>query len=162
MSSSPTSTGSPCPARPGPGQAALSLVLPIERPGGDVEHLQAVMRKITLVVRVMRASSTWCRLLCKRAATLAGLTARVAGRKGRSFIGFFIFSLCSFPTALVCAYIVRDRRFLAHSSFLLLRYRGPTALILPRMVSAIGYPRLAQSLPSATTRRAFPLLFTPS
>jgi hypothetical protein len=36
--------------------------------------------------------------------------ARVAGRKGHSFIGFFIFSLLFFPAALIGAYIVRDRR----------------------------------------------------
>ena len=36
--------------------------------------------------------------------------ARVAGRKGHSFIGFFIFSLFFFPAALIVAYVVRDRR----------------------------------------------------
>src|SRR4051794_36451283 len=36
--------------------------------------------------------------------------ARVAGRKGHSFIGFFIFSLVFFPAALIVAYVVRDRR----------------------------------------------------
>jgi len=36
--------------------------------------------------------------------------ARVAGRKGHSFIGFFIFSLVFFPAALIVAYLVRDRR----------------------------------------------------
>jgi hypothetical protein len=36
--------------------------------------------------------------------------ARVAARKGHSFIGFFIFSLFVFPIALICAYVVRDRR----------------------------------------------------
>lgn len=35
--------------------------------------------------------------------------ARVAGRKGHSFIGFFIFSLLFFPAALIVAYLVRDR-----------------------------------------------------
>ena len=39
--------------------------------------------------------------------------ARVAGRKGHSFIGFFIFSLVFFPAALIVAYVVRDRRVLA-------------------------------------------------
>jgi hypothetical protein len=38
--------------------------------------------------------------------------ARVAGRKGHSFIGFFIFSLVFFPAALIVAYVVRDRRVL--------------------------------------------------
>jgi hypothetical protein len=35
--------------------------------------------------------------------------ARVAGRKGHSFIGYFIFSLFFFPAALLVAYIVRSR-----------------------------------------------------
>jgi len=35
--------------------------------------------------------------------------ARVAGRKGHSFIGYFIFSLFFFPAALLVAYIVRPR-----------------------------------------------------
>lgn len=39
--------------------------------------------------------------------------ARVAGRKGHSFIGFFIFSLFFFPAALIVAYMVKDRRVLA-------------------------------------------------
>ena len=38
--------------------------------------------------------------------------ARVAGRKGHSFFGFFIFSLLFFPAALITAYVVRDRRVL--------------------------------------------------
>jgi hypothetical protein len=36
--------------------------------------------------------------------------ARVARRKGHSFIGYFIFSLICFPIALIVAYLVRDRR----------------------------------------------------
>jgi hypothetical protein len=35
--------------------------------------------------------------------------ARVARRKGHSFIGYFIFSLFFFPLALLTAYLVRDR-----------------------------------------------------
>jgi len=35
--------------------------------------------------------------------------ARVAGRKGHSFIGYFIFSLFFFPAALIVAYLVDDR-----------------------------------------------------
>jgi hypothetical protein len=35
--------------------------------------------------------------------------ARVAGRKGHSFIGFFIFSLIFFPAALIVAYLVPRR-----------------------------------------------------
>jgi hypothetical protein len=36
--------------------------------------------------------------------------ARVARRKGHSFIGYFIFSLFFFPLALITAYLVGDRR----------------------------------------------------
>jgi hypothetical protein len=35
--------------------------------------------------------------------------ARVAGRKGHSFVGYFIFSLFFFPAALIVAYLVDDR-----------------------------------------------------
>ena len=35
--------------------------------------------------------------------------ARVAGRKGHSFVGYFIFSLIFFPAALLVAYMVSDR-----------------------------------------------------
>jgi hypothetical protein len=41
---------------------------------------------------------------------LAFWPARVAGRKGHSFIGYFIFSLFLFPLALIMAYVVKDRR----------------------------------------------------
>jgi hypothetical protein len=39
--------------------------------------------------------------------------ARVAHRKGHSFVGYFIFSLFFFPLALIMAYVVRDRRGLS-------------------------------------------------
>jgi hypothetical protein len=39
--------------------------------------------------------------------------ARVAGRKGHSFFGYFIFSLIFFPAALIVAYMVQDRRAVA-------------------------------------------------
>ena len=35
--------------------------------------------------------------------------ARVAGRKGHSFLLYFLFSLIFFPAALIVAYIVPDR-----------------------------------------------------
>ncbi len=41
---------------------------------------------------------------------LAFWPARVAGRKGHSFIGYFILSLFFFPLALILAYVVKDRR----------------------------------------------------
>jgi len=40
---------------------------------------------------------------------LAFWPARVAGRKGHSFLGYFILSLLFFPAALITAYLVRDR-----------------------------------------------------
>ena len=40
---------------------------------------------------------------------LAFWPARVAGRKGHSFFGFFLFSLVFFPAALIVAYMVSDR-----------------------------------------------------
>jgi hypothetical protein len=35
--------------------------------------------------------------------------ARVAGRKGHSFIGYFVFSLFFFPAAIIVAYLVPPR-----------------------------------------------------
>jgi uncharacterized membrane protein YhdT len=35
--------------------------------------------------------------------------ARVAGRKGHSFFGYFVFSLIFLPAALIVAYMVSDR-----------------------------------------------------
>ena len=35
--------------------------------------------------------------------------ARVAARKGHSFIGYFLLSLVFFPLALIMAYVVGDR-----------------------------------------------------
>ncbi len=40
---------------------------------------------------------------------LAFWPARVASRKGHSFIGYFILSLIFFPLALLAAYMVHDR-----------------------------------------------------
>jgi len=40
---------------------------------------------------------------------LAFWPARVAGRKGHSFLGYFILSLIFFPLALILAYAVEDR-----------------------------------------------------
>jgi len=44
---------------------------------------------------------------------LAFWPARVARRKGHSFLGYFILSLFFFPLALILAYVVRDRRGLS-------------------------------------------------
>jgi amino acid transporter len=40
---------------------------------------------------------------------LAFWPARVAGRKGHSFLGYFLLSLLFFPLALIMAYVVQDR-----------------------------------------------------
>ena len=40
---------------------------------------------------------------------LAFWPARVAGRKGHSFFGYFVFSLFFFPAALIVAYLVSDK-----------------------------------------------------
>jgi hypothetical protein len=40
---------------------------------------------------------------------LAFWPARVAARKGHSFLGYFILSLFFFPLALIMAYVVGDR-----------------------------------------------------
>ena len=44
---------------------------------------------------------------------LAFWPARVADRKGHSFLGYFIFSLFFFPAALIAAYMVHDRTAVA-------------------------------------------------
>ena len=41
--------------------------------------------------------------------------ARVARRKGHSFVGYFLLSLLFFPLSLIMAYLVHDRRELAVS-----------------------------------------------
>ena len=41
--------------------------------------------------------------------------ARVAGRKGHSFFGYFVLSLFFFPLSLILAYAVEDRRAFAVS-----------------------------------------------
>ena len=50
----------------------------------------------------------WAIVLCIWVA-LAFWPARVAGRKGHSFLGYFVFSLVFFPLALLTAYLVQDR-----------------------------------------------------
>jgi hypothetical protein len=41
---------------------------------------------------------------------LAFWPARVAHRKGHSFVGYFLLSLLFFPLALIMAYMVKDRQ----------------------------------------------------
>jgi hypothetical protein len=56
------------------------------------------------------ASFLWWFILVVIWIAIAFWPARVAARKGHSFIGFFIFSLVFFPAALIVAYLVGDRR----------------------------------------------------
>jgi hypothetical protein len=44
---------------------------------------------------------------------IAFLPARIAARKGHSFLGYFLFSLVFFPAALIVAFVVPDRRTVA-------------------------------------------------
>ena len=46
---------------------------------------------------------------------LAFWPARVAGRKGHSFMGFFLLSLLFFPLAIILAYMADDRTRLVAS-----------------------------------------------
>jgi hypothetical protein len=55
----------------------------------------------------------WAFLVLVIWTAIAFWPARVAGRKGHSFIGYFILSLFFFPLALIMAYVVRDRRVIA-------------------------------------------------
>jgi len=54
-------------------------------------------------------STIWWIILIIIWVALAFWPARVAHRKGHSFIGYFIFSIFFFPAALIVAYMVRDR-----------------------------------------------------
>src|SRR4249920_3566617 len=54
-------------------------------------------------------SALWWILFAVIWIVIAFWPARVAGRKGHSFIGYFIFSLFFFPAAIIVAYLVQDR-----------------------------------------------------
>ncbi len=54
-------------------------------------------------------STLWWILIAVVWIAIAFWPARVAGRKGHSFFGYFIFSLIIFPVALIAAYMVGDR-----------------------------------------------------
>ncbi len=54
-------------------------------------------------------TAIWFWLLLVIWVAIAFWPARVAGRKGHSFIGYFIFSLFFFPLALLVAYLAPDR-----------------------------------------------------
>jgi hypothetical protein len=54
-------------------------------------------------------SALWWILFAVIWIAIAFWPARVAGRKGHSFIGYFVFSLFFFPAAIIVAYLVHDR-----------------------------------------------------
>ena len=54
-------------------------------------------------------SNIWWIVLAVVWIAIAFWPARVAGRKGHSFVGYFIFSLFFFPAAIIVAYLVQVR-----------------------------------------------------
>lgn len=54
-------------------------------------------------------STIWAVFLLMIWIAIAFWPARVAGRKGHSFFGFFVLSLFFFPLAVILAYVVDDR-----------------------------------------------------
>ncbi len=54
-------------------------------------------------------SAIWFLMLVVVWIAIAFWPARVAGRKGHSFLGYFVFSLFFFPLALIMAYVIPNR-----------------------------------------------------
>lgn len=54
-------------------------------------------------------STIWAVIVLIIWIAIAFWPARVAGRKGHSFLGYFILSLFFFPLAIILAYVVQDR-----------------------------------------------------
>ena len=69
------------------------IILTTYRPGPEVRVAFAIFTVLLAIIWI----------------ALAFWPARVAGRKGHSFLGYFIFSLFLWPTALIAAYVVQDR-----------------------------------------------------
>lgn len=57
----------------------------------------------------MTIGAIWVLMFAVAWIAIAFWPARVAGRKGHSFWGFFILSVFFFPLALILAYVVSDR-----------------------------------------------------
>ena len=70
-------------------------------------------KEVDVMVQVLALSTFGWVVLAVIWVALAFWPARVAGRKGHSFFGYFIFSLFLFPLALIMAYVVEDRTRLA-------------------------------------------------
>ena len=64
--------------------------------------------------------------------------ARVAGRKGHSFFGYFLLSLLFFPLSLFLAYMVDDRSATPGRQLLSLSYRELQAHLQPIMMRRCG------------------------
>ena len=60
-------------------------------------------------IALLASGILWWTLALLIWVAIAFWPARVAARKGHSFLGFFIFSLFFFPAALIVAYVVKDR-----------------------------------------------------
>jgi hypothetical protein len=86
-----------------------------ERPGAATSSSTgAAVRQQASAFRTERGKDTamlviWWILCAAVWIAIAFWPARVAARKGHSFIGYFIFSLFFFPAALIVAYLVPYR-----------------------------------------------------
>lgn len=65
------------------------------------------------MIAMSMGSLIWWTIVLVIWIALAFWPARVAGRKGHSFFGYFVFSLFFFPAALIVAYLVEDRSSVA-------------------------------------------------
>jgi hypothetical protein len=74
-------------------------------------HLIPIRKNDMILFSV--GSVVWWFILAVVWIAIAFWPARVAGRKGHSFLGYFVLSLVFFPLALVLAYIAKDRAALA-------------------------------------------------
>ena len=100
--------------KPGPSAersaAAILLIYPI---GTDAAvRRPAIMdepkRRFHMVPVLAISTFSWI-LFAILWVAIAFWPARVAGRKGHSFLGYFVFSLIFFPLALIVAYAASDR-----------------------------------------------------
>ena len=86
-----------------------------ERPGAATSLVPALpsgsryKRSVRTLREEAAMSALWWILFAVIWIAIAFWPARVAGRKGHSFIGYFIFSLFFFPAAIIVAYLVHDR-----------------------------------------------------
>src|SRR6266550_2597847 len=88
-----------CAQRPG---AATSMVPTLPSGSGYKRSVRTLREEAAM-------SALWWILFAVIWIAIAFWPARVAGRKGHSFIGYFVFSLFFFPAALIVAYLVPPR-----------------------------------------------------